>query len=220
MALLLAFIMMFGLVPGVNASEARSDTGTDTYEALYETAPELVNPFSDVTENKYYYDAVLWAYYHDPQIAGGVDETHFGVNDICSREQALTFLWKAKGAPEPASSVNPFTDVNEAKYYYKAVLWAVENKVTGGAGTDRFGIGEPCTREQAMTFLWEVCGSPEPAKNDNPFKDVIEGKYYSKAVLWAVEQGITGGVSDDRFGVGDPCTRAQIVTFLYKAFSD
>ena len=180
----------------------------------------LVNPFEDVKEGKYYYDAVLWAYYHDPQITGGTDETHFSPNKTCTREQIVTFLWKAKGAPEPTMTFNPFTDVKESKYYYKAVLWAVQNGITGGVGDGKFGVGQPCTREQAVTFLWKACGSPEPTTTENPFTDVKEGKYYYKAVLWAVENGITGGTSADKFGVGKTCTRAQIVTFLYKALGE
>ena len=176
-----------------------------------------VNPFVDVTEGKYYYKAVLWAYYHDPQVTGGTDATHFGPGKNCTREQIVTFLWKAAGAPEPTSTVNPFTDVKAGKYYYKAVLWAVENNITGGVSSTLFGVGRPCTREQTMTFLWKAVGSPNPTSTTNPFTDVKEGKYYYKAVLWAVENGVTGGVSSTLFGVGRTCTRGQIVTFLYAA---
>ena len=176
------------------------------------------NPFADVTEGKYYYKAVLWAYNHDPQVTGGTDATHFGPNKNCTREQIVTFLWKAAGAPEPTSTTNSFTDVKPGKYYYKAVLWAVENNVTGGVSDTLFGVGRPCKREQAVTFLWKACGSPEPRTSESPFTDVQPGKYYFKPVLWAVENGITGGVSATLFGVGRTCTRAQIVTFLYKAF--
>ena len=161
---------------------------------------------------------MLWAYNHDPQVTGGTDATHFGPNKNCTREQIVTFLWKAAGAPEPTSTTNSFTDVKPGKYYYKAVLWAVENNVTGGVSDTLFGVGRPCKREQAVTFLWKACGSPEPRTSESPFTDVQPGKYYFKPVLWAVENGITGGVSATLFGVGRTCTRAQIVTFLYKAF--
>jgi hypothetical protein len=176
-----------------------------------------VNPFVDVTEGKYYYKAVLWAYYHDPQVTGGTDATHFGPGKNCTRGQIVTFLWKAAGAPEPTSTVNPFTDVKAGKYYYKAVLWAVENNITGGVSSTLFGVGRPCTREQTMTFLWKAVGSPNPTSTTSPFTDVKAGKYYYKAVLWAVENGVTGGVSSTLFGVGRTCTRGQIVTFLYAA---
>ena len=174
------------------------------------------NPFVDVPEGKYYHDAVLWAYNHDPQITGGTDATHFSPNNTCTREQIATFLWKACGAPEPTNTNNPFKDVKAGKYYYKAVLWAVERGITGGVSADRFGVGQPCRREQAMTFLWKAVGSPMPESGYNPFTDVEPGKYYYYAVLSAVQNGITGGVSADKFGVGQPCTRGQIVTFLYK----
>ena len=178
------------------------------------------NPFTDVPEGKYYYEPVLWAYYHDPQITGGISDTEFGPNKTCTREQIVTFLWKAMGAPEPETTVNPFEDVKSTKYYYKAVLWAVESGITGGVSDTKFGVGKPCTREQAMTFLWKACGSPEPVSTENPFVDVKSTKYFYKPVLWAVENGITGGADATHFGVGKPCTRGQIVTFLYKALAD
>ncbi len=179
-----------------------------------------LNEFGDVAEGKYYFDAVLWAVHHDPQITGGTGDGQFSPNKTCTREQIVTFLWKAKGAPSPVNTESPFTDVKSGKYYFKAVMWAVENKITGGTSADKFGVGKPCTREQAMSFLWKACGSPEPTTTENPFTDVIPGKYYYKAVLWAVENKITGGTSADKFGVGKPCTRGQIVTFLYKAIGD
>jgi len=179
-----------------------------------------INIFTDVKEGKYYYEPVLWAYYHDPQITGGISDTEFGPSKTCTREQIVTFLWKAMGAPEPKTTVNPFEDVKSTKYFYKAVLWAVESGITGGVDATHFGVGKPCTREQAMTFLWKACGSPEPASTDNPFVDVKSTKYFYKPVLWAVENGITGGADATHFGVGKPCTRGQIVTFLYKAMSD
>ena len=182
-----------------------------------EFAVIAVNPFEDVPEGKYYFRPVLWAFYHDPRITAGVDATHFGQANKCTREQIVTFLWKANGAPEPESTENPFSDVREGKYYYKAVLWAVENGITGGVGDGKFGVGQPCTREQAMTFLWKANGAPEPTGTENPFTDVREGKYYYNAILWAVGNGITGGVSENEFGVGQTCTRGQIVTFLYAA---
>ncbi len=179
-----------------------------------------VNPFDDVTTDNYFYNPVMWAFFHDPQITGGVSATLFGPGKTCTREQIVTFLWKACGAPAPVTTSNPFSDVDSSKYYYKAVLWAVENKITGGAGGGKFGVGKPCTRAQAMTFLWKACGSPAPTSSYNPFTDVIPGKYYEQAILWAVEKGITKGVSSTKFGVDKTCTRGQIVTFLYKALGN
>ena len=176
------------------------------------------NPFSDVKETAWYYKAVMWAYYHDPQIVSGTTADTFSPKNPCTRAQVVTFLWHAMGDPKAASDYNPFSDVKEGEYYYKAVLWAIENDITSGIGNGLFGINEPCKREQVVTFLWKTVGSPEPKTTENPFSDVKEGKYYYKAVLWAVENGITSGMSDGRFGVGETCTRAHIVTFLYAAF--
>ena len=112
---------------------------------------------------------------------------------------------------------NPFSDVKPSKYYYKAVLWAAENGITNGVGNGKFGVGQGCTREQAMTFLWVSAGRPRHSQTNNPFSDVKSGKYYYNAILWAVENGVTSGVGNGRFGVGQICTRAQIMTFLFKA---
>ena len=115
-----------------------------------------LNPFEDVAEGKYYYEPVLWAYYHNPQITGGTDENHFSPKKDCTREQIVTFLWKASGSPEPKTSNNPFNDVKSGKYYFKAVMWAVENNITGGVSANQFGVGKTCTRAQIVTFLYEA----------------------------------------------------------------
>ena len=135
----------------------------------------------------------------------------------CTRAQVVTFLWRAAGKPEPDSSRNPFTDVPESQYYYKAVLWAVEKGVTRGTSADRFSPNATCTRGQIVTFLWRYFGEPDPEGRKNPFADVSEGQYYYKAILWAVEKEITRGTSADKFSPGATCTRAQIVTFLYRS---
>ena len=179
-----------------------------------------INPFSDVPANKYFYLPVIWASHSNPLITGGTDATHFSPDKTCTREQIVTFLWKSAGAPDwfDENTTNPFTDVKPGKYYEKAVLWTVEKGITGGVSANKFGVGKPCTREQAVSFLWKNAGSPEPETEECPFSDVQKGKYYYKAVLWAVENGITGGVGGGKFGVGKPCTRAQIVTFIYKVY--
>ena len=171
--------------------------------------------FSDVKENAYYEIPVAWAVGN--KITSGTGSGKFSPSKTCTREQIVTFLWKACGSPEPESMEVTFSDVKPGKYYVKPILWAVENKITGGVGGGKFGVGKACTREQAMTFLWKACGSPEPETTENPFTDVKDGKYYVKPILWAVENKITGGVGGGKFGVGKTCTRAQIVTFLYKA---
>ena len=177
-----------------------------------------VVPFEDVSTGKYYYDAVFWAYYHMPQITAGTDETHFSPGKPCTREQVITFLYAAAGRPGHQLSVSPFTDVKQGKYYYDAVLWAAENGITGGIGDGRFGVGKPCTRQQVVTFLWKAAGAPEPQASVSPFEDVLPGKYYYDAVLWAAEAHVTSGLTQTSFGVGKPCTRAQVVTFLYAAY--
>ena len=175
-------------------------------------------PFEDVGAWDYFYEPVQWAIHHDPVITGGKDDTHFVPKDPCTREQIVTFLWKTLGAPEPETETNPFRDVKPGKYYYKAVLWANENGITGGVGDGKFGVGRTCTREQAVSFLWKAAGSPEPKSTELSFTDVKPGKYYCKAIAWAVENGVTTGSGGGKFGVGKTCTRAQIITFLYKAF--
>ena len=191
--------------------------------AVWKTQYEInkengVNPFEDVPEGKYYTAAVLWAYYHEPQITSGADETHFAPNAPCTREQVMTFLYAAADRPGHQQSESPFTDVKPGKYYYNPVLWAVEKGITGGVGGGLFGVGVSCTREQVMTFLWAAAGRPLPENGETPFSDVEPGAYYAKAVAWAVEQKLTGGVGDGRFGVGEPCTRGQVVSFLYSTY--
>ena len=190
--------------------------------AEYENIPFVpLDPgsgFADVNPSAYYYEAMLWAL--ENGVTAGSSPVSFAPRNTCTREQIVTFLWKALGAPEPEASESPFSDVKPGKYYFKPVLWAVENGVTGGVGDGKFGVGRPCTREQAVSFLWKALGAPEPEGTESPFTDVKPGKYYYKPVLWAAENGVTGGVGDGKFGVGSSCTRAQIVTFLYKAFQN
>ena len=177
--------------------------------------------FEDVAnQQKYYYEPVYWAYRHDPQITSGTDETHFSPHNPCTREQIMTFVWKACGAPAPSSGENPFTDVKPDKYYFDAVVWAVENGITSGVEPTLFGVGQPCTRAQVVTFLWNAAGKPEPSMAENPFGDVRQKDYFYKAVLWAVENGITTGTSETAFGPKDTCTRAQVVTFLYSTMTN
>ena len=174
------------------------------------------NPFVDVEEGQYYYTPVLWAYYHDPQVTAGTSKTKFSPAKTCTREQVVTFLWRAKGCEEPTSTENPFKDVPADAYYTKAVLWAVEKGVTNGKSKTKFGVGDPCTREQVVTFLWRAEGMPEHETVENPFTDVSETAYSYHAILWAVEKGITNGTSKTKFSPAKTCTRGQIVTFLYR----
>ena len=178
------------------------------------TPAETENPFTDVKTGSYYYDAVLWAV--EQGVTAGTSATNFSPDDGCTRAQVVTFLWRAAGQPEPTSSANPFTDVAADTYYYKAVLWAVEHNVTAGTSATTFSPDDTCTRAQIVTFLWRYEGQPTPVSAKNPFTDVQLSAYFGKAVLWAVENGITNGTSNTTFGPDDTCTRAQVVTFLYR----
>ncbi len=172
------------------------------------------NPFVDVEEKDYFYEPVLWAVANN--ITAGTSATTFSPDVTCTRAQVVTFLWRAAGTPEPSQTSSPFTDVPERKFYYKAVLWAVENGITSGTSATTFSPEKPCTRAQVVTFLHRAAGTPEPTETDNPFTDVSAGKFYYKAVLWAVEEGITAGATASTFAPDKPCSRAQIVTFLYR----
>ena len=176
-----------------------------------------VNPFADVPDGTWFTDAVLWAVEHE--ITNGTGEAAFSPDRGCTRGQVATFLWRAYGSPSFSLGMNPFTDVEEEQYYYAPVLWAVENGVTNGLSPDSFGPDKTCTRGQVVTFLWRAAGSPEPESDENPFTDVKENDYFYKPVLWAVENGITNGTSDTSFSPGNTCTRAHVVTFLYRSRS-
>lgn len=170
--------------------------------------------FTDVAPTSYYAVAVQWAV--ENKITFGTTQTTFSPEDGCTRAQAVTFLWRSAGCPEPTASKNPFTDVDTEAYYYKAVLWAVEHGITKGTGLSTFSPDEACTRGQIVTFLWRAADSPKPFAMKNPFTDVGALAYHYKAVLWAVENGITNGTGPTTFSPDEKCTRAQIVTFLYR----
>ncbi len=177
--------------------------------------PEPIeNPFTDVKEGAFYYDPVLWAV--SQGVTSGVSATRFAPNDPCTRAQVVTFLWRAAGEPQPTSTKNPFTDVNTSAYYYKAVLWAVENGITTGMSATSFGPNNPCTRGQVVTFLYRAAGGSGAYDGENPFQDVKSTDFYYNAVLWAVDYGITTGMTATTFAPGSTCTRGQVVTFLYR----
>ncbi|MGM9564897.1 InlB B-repeat-containing protein [Evtepia sp.] len=188
-----------------------------TVKATFMEDNSMLNFFVDVPADAYYYDAVLWAV--ENGITSGVDDTHFAPNATCTRAQAVTFLWRAAGSPEPESSEMTFTDVAEGSYYHDAVLWAVENGITKGTSDTTFSPDATCSRGQIVTFLWRSLESPD-AGGANPFTDVADDAYYADAVLWAVENGITTGTTDTTFSPSNDCTRAQIVTFLWRALAE
>lgn len=173
--------------------------------------------FQDVTSDAYYYDAVEWATSHDPQITQGTSTALFSPDSTCKRCEVVTFLWRAFGA-EKMTGENPFSDVKDTDYFYDAVLWATENGITSGTDKTHFSPNAPCTREQVATLVWGVCGSPDATAQVSPFADVLNKEAYSYTpILWSSENGITKGTSANAFSPNAPCTRAQIVTFLYRA---
>ena len=172
------------------------------------------SPFSDVSTSAYYYEAVKWA--QEKGITGGIGNGLFGPNQPCTRAQIVTFLWRAAGSPEP-KSMSSFSDVSADSYYAKAVAWAVENGITTGTGDGKFSPDATCTREQAVAFLYRASGSPA-VSGGSAFSDVAANAYYADAVAWAEKNGVTGGIGGGLFGSGNTCTRAQIVTFLYRAY--
>ena len=170
--------------------------------------------FEDITNDAWYYNAVVWAYNYN--VTAGTRTSAFSPSDACTRAQVVTFLWRASGSPEPETAVNPFNDVEDGTYYCKAVLWAAENRITAGTSATTFSPDATCTRGQIVTFLWRYEGEPEATPSNNPFTDVKAGAYYEKAVLWAAETGVTAGTSATTFSPDNTCTRAQVVTFLYR----
>ena len=169
--------------------------------------------FVDVATGSYYEDAVDWAVGNG--ITQGTDATHFAPDGICTRAQAVAFLWRAAGSPKPETRTMPFTDVPAGSYYYDAVLWAVENDITKGTSDTTFSPNMTCTRAQIVAFLWRSEKSPA-AGTANPFADVKSTAYYADAVLWAVKENITRGTTNTTFSPDADCTRSQIVTFLWR----
>lgn len=170
--------------------------------------------FTDVKTTDYFFNAVDWAVKNN--ITNGLTSTTFGPDVTCTRAQTVTFLWRAAGSPAPKTANNPFTDVKASDYYYNAVLWAVENGITNGASATTFAPDATVERGQVVTFLWRAADKLA-SQTDNHFTDLKDGAYYTDAVLWAVEKGITTGTSATTFAPEAGCTRGQIVTFLYRA---
>ena len=182
--------------------------------SFVEEAP--VQIFKDVPVDAYYYEAVKWA--AEKGITGGVGNGLFAPNQPCTRAQIVTFLWRAAGSPAP-KHMSSFADVPADAFYAKAVAWAVENGITGGTGDGKFSPDATCTRAQSVTFLYRAAGSPKVSSSAE-FGDVATNAYYADAVAWAAKNGITGGIGGGLFGSGNDCTRAQIVTFIWRALAE
>lgn len=167
--------------------------------------------FTDVSASAYYAEPVAWAV--EKGITAGATDTTFNPSGLCSRAHIITFLWRAAGSPEPSGTDLP-ADVDSGAYYAKAVQWAMENGIAESG--DAFDPGAPCTRAMAVEFMWKYAGSPSATPADK-FTDVSGD--YAQAVQWALENGVTNGATDTTFGPDNTCTRAQIVTFLYRAYA-
>ncbi len=175
-----------------------------------------ISPFRDVPTDAYYYEAVKWA--QKKGITGGIGDGLFGPNQPCTRAQIVTFLWRAAGSPEPEGTAAGMTDVAAGSYYEKAVAWAIENGITTGTADGKFSPNAPCIRAQSMTFLFRA--SKASADGAPAFSDVAADAYYAEAVKWATDNGITNGTTSSTFSPGSGCTRAQIVTFLWRLYAE
>lgn len=188
--------------------------GKITVKAVFMDDNTMLNFFTDVHAEDYYYDAVLWT--AQKGITGGMSDTLFAPNAACPRAQIVTFLWRTAGSPEP-SALSSFADVPADAYYAKAVAWAVENGITVGTTAATFSPDDTCTRAHGVTFLYRAAKATASV-GASAFTDVADSAYYADAVKWATEQGITKGISSTLFGPDETCTRAQIVTFLYRLY--
>ena len=197
------------------ASESEGSANPNENFQTYEDDSVISNPFTDVSANDWYYDSVYWAVKNG--IAVGTSATTFSPNEPCTRAQIATFLWRTVGSPI-VNSGSTFADVPSNSFYYNAVQWAVANGITFGTGDDNFSPNAPCTRAQAVAFMHRAAKSPS-AENEMSFTDVDGSAYYASAVNWVLENGITVGTGNHQFSPNETCTRAQIVTFLYRANS-
>ena len=174
------------------------------------------NLFTDVSADDFYYEPVQWAV--ERGITSGATKTTFNPDGNCQRAQVVTFLWRAAGSPEPGTAENPFDDVKPTDFFYQPVLWAVENGITTGVDVSHFAPYAECNRASVVTFLWRAMNRPEVYATDCPFTDVESGAWYEIPILWAAENNITNGMNATTFGTDNICNRAQVVTFLYRAY--
>lgn len=174
-------------------------------------------PFTDVAETDYFAEAMLWALAND--ITEGTSETTFSPAAPCTRAEMVTFLWRAAGCPAPAAAESAFTDIDPEAYYAKALLWAEEQGITAGSGDGVFSPNAACDRAQMAVFLQRMAKG-RAVSAENSFADVAADAYYANAVQWALEQGITAGTGEGTYSPDAVCTRAQMVTFLWRGFGD
>jgi hypothetical protein len=208
-----------GIIPADSAYVSTAPVRTASIKAPDGSRRFVVSsepfPYTDIPVSSYFYEAVNWADLLG--ITEGVGEGKFDPLGDCTRGQMVTFLWRAAGKPEPQTAECPFTDIDANAYYYKAILWAYENGITDGVNGSSFDPEGTVGRGQSVTFLCRALGGK--AEGSTPFEDVAEGLYYSDAVSWAYENGVTDGTSATSFSPDDDCLRCQIVTFLYRAYA-
>ena len=192
--------------------------GTCKICGLMGVEEEVPPVFSDVVSDGFYSRALDHCYAKG--WVTGVTASTFAPEGACVRAQVVTFLWRAADCPKPQKTDNPFVDVKESDFYYQAVLWALEQGITTGTDATHFSPMGVCNRAQVVTFLWRAWGKPAPNGAEHPFRDVPAGSFYEQPVLWAVEEGITSGMTATAFGPTANCNRAQIVTFLYRAYAE
>lgn len=202
---------------GTRARYQENTRNLDAFHCVYlhpNTELNLQPHFTDVPAGTWYAESVNWA--AERAFTTGFTPTTFAPDATCTRAQTVTFLWRYCGSPEMKGAVNPFADVHESDYYYQAVLWAVEKGITNGTSGHTFSPNQTVTRAETVTFFWRLHAQEVPNGRVRQFADVPRTAYYALAVDWAVDSGLTNGVSDDAFGPGEACTRAQIVTFLHR----
>ena len=205
-------------VGAVKSYTFKNVTKNHTIEAVFtkSNGSTQTNVFVDVPEGSYYEEAVNWAV--ESGITEGVSSDSFAPDGLCTRAQIVTFLWRAAGSPAP-KSMSSFTDVPSVAFYARAVAWAVESGITVGTSSTAFSPDATCTRAQAVTFLYRASGSPA-VSDSAAFSDVSADAYCADAVAWAEKNGITTGIGGGLFGADNVCTRAQIVTFLWRAMAE
>lgn len=173
-----------------------------------------VGSFRDVYETDYFAQPVLWAVQN--KITNGTTASTFSPNQACTRGQIVTFLWRTVGSPMLHNTNNPFRDVKSGSFYYNAVLWAHENGITSGTSSRAFSPDQSCSRAEAATFLWRALGCQSDMEKVHSFQDIPKGAYYETAALWLRDFDIVSGTSATRFSPSRTCTRAEVVTMLYR----
>ncbi len=217
---ILSFVPATGYIGTFQMDYTAFDTDGEEYEGVVTIKVTRATDFEDVAKTAYYYDSVRWAV--DQKITDGTSRTKFSPDKGCTRAHVITFLWRAKGCPEPKSVASPFSDVKSTDYFYKPALWAFENNIYPGTSEGLFAPDKVCTRRDFVYLLWLTEGKPSAGVQKNIFKDVKDDDPGLTAILWAYKTGVTDGTnaagSDPTFSPDRTCTRAHVVTFLYRAY--